>query len=74
MGRGIGHVQGDDARTQVPFSLSPAEPSIPLTLVCTTRILDAGGHLRPLRRHEQDVSSKKFYALYCNANLSGGEA
>ena len=25
--------------------------------------------LQPPRRHEQDVSSKKFYALYCNANL-----
>ena len=31
-------------------------------------VLDAGA-LRPLRRHEQWVSSKKIYALYCNANL-----
>ena len=33
-------------------------------------VLDAGALLRPLRRHEQLVSSKKIYALYCNANLS----
>ena len=32
-------------------------------------VLDAGA-LRPLRRHEQLVSSTKIYALYCNANRS----
>jgi hypothetical protein len=34
--------------------------------MCTTRMYAT---LQPLRRHEQDVSSKKIYALYCNANL-----
>ncbi len=31
-------------------------------------VLDAGSLLGPLRRHEQRVSSKKIYALYCNAS------
>ena len=34
--------------------------------MCTTRMYAT---LQPLRRHEQSVSSKKIYALYCNANL-----
>ncbi len=34
--------------------------------MCTTRMYAT---LQPLRRHEQPVSSKKIYALYCNANL-----
>ena len=34
--------------------------------MCTTRMYAT---LQPPRRHEQYVSSKKIYALYCNANL-----
>ena len=34
--------------------------------MCTTRMYAT---LQPPRRHEQFVSSKKIYALYCNANL-----
>ena len=34
-----------------------AQASIPLTLMCTTRMYAT---LQPLRRHEQYVSSKKF--------------
>ena len=41
------------------FCLCYSQTSIPLTLVCTTRILDAGGDLQRLRRHEQFVSSKR---------------
>ena len=32
-------------------------------------VRDAAADLQPPRRHEQRVSSKKIYALYCNANL-----
>ena len=34
--------------------------------MCTTRMYAT---LQPPRRHEQNVSSTKIYALYCNANL-----
>ena len=39
------------------------------TNVYYAHVRDAPGDLQPLRRHEQRVSSKKIYALYCNANL-----
>ena len=39
------------------------------TNVYYAHVRDAAADLQPPRRHEQRVSSKKTYALYCNANL-----
>ena len=39
------------------------------TNVYYAHVRDAAADLQPPRRHEQRVSSKKIYALYCNANL-----
>ena len=39
------------------------------TNVYHAHVRDAAADLQPPRRHEQRVSSKKIYALYCNANL-----
>ena len=40
------------------------------TNVYYAHVRDPAADLQPPRRHEQEVSSKKIYALYCNANLS----